>query len=152
MSINARYRTDRTRETEGVVINYRDLDGNVLAWFKCRRPGGRNVEFQKTLNRHLRKHRQELESLEEKDQEELLQKIQAEVYADAVILDWGGDIEGPNGENPAECNRENIVWLFAEDCPDLFENLRFRLDRKSTWQPEDREAAVKNSETASGTS
>ena len=152
MSINSLYRTDESREVDGVTINYEDnATGGVLCWFKCRRPGGRNVDFQAAINRKLRKHRQELQGMGDEAQEKLMRKIQAEAYAETVILDWGGDIEGPNGEAPPECTQENIVWLFTEDCPDLFENLQTRLSFRNTWRPEDKEAAAKNSETASGT-
>ena len=152
MSINSQYRTDKRRETEGVVIKYTDSDGNVICWFRCRRPGGRNIEFQKTLNRYLREHREELQTLSDQEREALLAKIQVKVYAESVILEWGGDIEGPNGEVPPECNFDNIFWLFYEDCPDLFENLQIRLSTRSTWKRADKEAAAKNSEAASSTS
>ena len=104
------------------------------------------------MNKHLRRHRKNFETMDEKESADLMKEIAVEVYAESIILDWGGDIEGPNGENPPECTKENIIWLFTEDCPDLFENLRMRLDRRSTWRPEDKEAAEKNSETASVTS
>jgi len=152
MSINKQYRTDKSRETDGVTIEYADTDGNVEAWFLCRRPGGRNMDFQRALNKRLRKYREAIQEMDEEEQEDLLTKIYAEVYAETVILDWGGDIEGPDGTNPAECTQENIVWLFHEDCPDLFENLQMRLGRRNIWQPEDKEAAEKNSETVSSTS
>ncbi len=153
MSINDLYRTDESCEINGVPINYEDqVTGEILCWFKCRRPGGRNTEYQKVLNRLLREHRAELQDNDEKDNEQLLNHIHAEVYAEVVILDWGGDIEGLNGSNPAECTKENIVWLFTEDCPDLFADLQNRLSRRSVWRPEDKEAATKNSEAASSTS
>jgi len=152
MSINKQYRTDKSRETDGVTIEYADTDGNVEAWFLCRRPGGRNMDFQRALNKRLRKYREAIQEMDEEEQEDLLTKIYAEVYAETVILDWGGDIDGPDGTNPAECTHENIVWLFHEDCPDLFENLQMRLGRRNIWQPEDKEAARKNSETVSSTS
>jgi len=144
VSINRQYRTDRNRETEGVTIEYTDAEGNVLAWFKCKRPGGRNAEFQKVLNKKLREHRQEMSTVDDLAKEKLLNRIYAEVFAEAVILDWGGDIEGKDGNSPAECTYENIVWLFLEDCPDLFDNLQMRLNTRQPWRPEDKEVAAKN--------
>lgn len=152
MSINSRFRTDANKENTGVTIEYTDIDGNVEAWFKCRRPGGRNTEYQKALNRLLREYRAEIQENDDKVNERLLNRIQAEVYAEVIILDWGGDIEGPDGSKPASCTKENIVWLFTEDCPDLFADLQNRLSMRSVWRPEDKAAAAKNSEAASGTS
>lgn len=154
-SLNRRYRTDQNKEVDGITIEYTDMDGNVQAWFKCRRPGGRNVDFNKALNRRLREHRKELQVLQDNPDDPKAQHVvtraYAEAYADAVILDWGGDIEGPHGVNPVPCTFDNIVWLFSVDCPDLFEDLQNQLSRRSRWQPEDKEAASKNSKAASNT-
>lgn len=149
MSINDRFRTSKDKELSGITIEYRNEKDEVEAWFKCKRPGGRNTEYQKVLNRKLREYRQDL--AQDKDNS-LQDRLIAEVFAEAVILDWGGDIEGPNGEKPPECTYENVVWLFADECPDLFESLQRRLDLRDNWQEENKRVAAKNSETASTTS
>jgi hypothetical protein len=151
MSLNKLFRTDRQKEVDGITINYTDEEGNVLAWFKCKRPGGRNVEFQKALNRRTRQHREELQDQDENEADPKFRRILAEAYADAIILDWGGDIEGPDGKTPAPCTHENIVWVLSEDCPDLFDDLRMRLSNRLAWQARQKEAASKNSKPASST-
>ena len=149
MNLNKRYKTDKSKELEGTVIDYTDDLGNVIAWFKCKRPGGRNTEFQKVFNRKLKENRQEIVANENED---LSNRILAEVFAEAVILDWGGDIEGPDGEMPAECTKENIIWLFSEEAPDLFRDLSKRLEYRSRWQAEEKAGAGKNSKPVSTTS
>lgn len=144
MSINKRFRTNKALEQDGVTIEYEE-GGEVIAWFKCRRPGGRNSLFQKNLSSKLRENRQALAADEDGSLEN---QIMAEVYADAVIVDWGGDIEGPEGENPATCTRGNVIWLFTDEAPDLFLDLQNRLNARKNWQREDE---VKNSKTASTT-
>lgn len=145
MSLNAKFRTEKTLEQEGITIEYED-DGEVLAWFKCRRPGGRNSLFTKTFSDKLRESRQALAADEDGTVEN---KLLAEVYADSVIIDWGGQIEGPDGEIPPECNPKNIVWLFTEEAPDLFRDLQNRLSIRRNWQ--NREDEAKNSKPASTT-
>lgn len=145
MSLNKKFRTDKELETEGITIEYEE-NGEVIAWIKCRRPGGRNSLFSKTLSEKIRENRQALSGDESGAVEN---RIMAEVYADAVILDWGGDIEGPDGENPAPCTRDNVIWLLTDEAPDLFRDLQDRLARRKNWQREDE---IKNSKAASATS
>jgi len=148
MSLNKLYRTSSNLEKEGVVINF-PSDDNPLAWMRCRRPGGRNVKFQKAMNARLREYRKDLQDNEGSESKEF-QKVLALVYADAVIVDWGGNIEGPDGKF-LELNHDNVVWLLTEDCPDLFLDLQRRLEVRLRWQEENRKAAGKNSQTASAT-
>lgn len=136
MSLNKLYRTDKSRELEGLTVEYVDTEGNLLAWFKCKRPGGRNHNYNLALSRKLRQNRKALHKASDAEKEEILRKIQAEVYAETIVTDWGGDLEGPNGESPMECTRDNIYWLFADDCPDLFDNLQARLNLQSLWTEE----------------
>jgi len=145
MSLNKKYKTDKGLETEGIRVEYKE-DGKVLAWFKCRRPGGRNDLFQKTMSKKFRENRQALQS---DDSGQLEVRLFAEIYAEAVVLDWGGEIEGPDGEIPAACTYDNIVWLLSEEAPDLFIDLQSRLQSRKSWQREDE---AKNSEAASATS
>ena len=145
MSLNKRFRTNKELEAQGINIEYKEGD-DVLAWFKCRRPGGRNSLYQKTWSKKLRENRQ---ALERDDAGDLDARLLAETYAEAVIVDWGGEIEGPDGTIPAECTRENIVWLFTEEAPDLFRDLQLRLQMRTNWQ--DKEGEAKNSGSASST-
>jgi len=142
MSLNKLFKTDKALETEGIVIEYKE-NGKVIAWFKCKRPGGRNSEYQRILTEKIKENRQELFG----DQTgELEKKIMAEVYAEAVILGWGGEIYDSEG-NPAVCAKDNIVWLLIDEAPDLFIDLQNRLADRDKWQ---REVETKNSRTASG--
>ena len=147
MSINSRFRTSEDREINGIVLEYTNEAGEVLAWFKCARPGGRNIEFQKSMSKRMLEFKGQLQD----GNQSLYNKILAQVFYDAVILEWGGDIEGKDGENPAELTEENVVWLFTKDCPDLFEDLQSRLEVRKQWQDEAVESAAKNSKTASAT-
>lgn len=146
MSLNKKFGTDKQLEQDGVIISYEDA-GKQIAWIKCRRPGGRNSLFQKVLNQKLRDNRQGLAADEDGS---LDHRLLVETYAEAVIVDWGGEIEGPDGEIPAACTRENAVWLFIEEAPDLFRDLQARLQSRRNWQA--REDEAKNSGAASSMS
>jgi len=146
VSLNKRFRTNKEIEEAGIRVEYKDGD-EVYAWIKCRRPGGRNSLFQKTLSKKLRENRQ---ALEQDDDGSVDNRLLAETYAEAVVVDWGGEIEGPDGEVPAACTKENIVWLLTEEAPDLFRDLQVRLQSRSNWQ--DKAGDAKNSESASSTS
>lgn len=145
MSLNKKFKTNADLEKDGVKVEYEE-NGEVIAWLKCRRPGGRNRLYQKALSRKLRENRQALAA----DHDGTLDaRILAEVYAESIVVDWGGDIEGPDGSNPCPCTFENVVWLFIEEAPDLFIDLQNRLTLRSNWQ--DREDEAKNSKTVSST-
>jgi len=145
MSLNKKYRTDETLEKEGVVVEFTE-NGEVFAWIKCRRPGGRNSLFHRVRAQKERENRQALAADEDGTLEH---RLLVETYAEAVIVDWGGNIEGPNGEIPAACTKENIVWLFTEDAFDAFRELQARLISRTNWQAKEEEA--KNSDAVSAT-
>jgi len=132
MSLNEYFRTDKSLELEGLKIEYADTEGDVLAWFKCRRPGGSNHEYPLLFSLKLREAEEDFKGMSDVQIEEAVRRIKAQVYADVIVMAWGGDIQGPDGK-VMECSKENVYWLLAEDCPDLFDDLQARLNMISNW-------------------
>lgn len=125
------YATSKTAEQDGVVQTYGDF------WIKIARAGGSNKKYAKTMERKTEKYRRAIELNKLPDEKFL--ELFIEIYAEAVVLDWGG--EGMVDENgaPIPCTREKVIEVFTQ-YPDLFSAVSKDAQRLELFQQQDSEA------------
>lgn len=114
MNVYEMFETDPNLENgDGITLDYGEFK------IKIHRAGGANTKFIKALEAMRRKHRRQLEIGSLPD--EVVAKINAELYADTVIIGWAGVTDRIGKELPF--NRENVVKVLL-DMPKLFQNIR----------------------------
>lgn len=133
------FSTDKKAEQEGVWLTYELDDGNSVE-FKVARIGRSNKNYIKVLEKKTRPHRHALSTNTMSDSK--ANKIQLEVFVEAVLLDWKGIVKEDGTE--FVCNRENAIKLFS-DLPDLYDSLKDQAEAASTFKNEELEDDAKNS-------
>lgn len=134
MSLYDLYATDPDLEKGGVILNY----GEGVR-IKIARAGGANMEFAKTLERHMRPYRKRLDTgtLDEK----VASDIFVHVFAEAVVKDWEGVTD--RAGKVLKFTVDNCVTLF-KDLPDLFADVREAAATVSNFRDAEVEDDVKN--------
>lgn len=128
------YRTSKTLEETGVVLEYGDGVEVMVA-----RAGGANRKYAKVLSRLTRPHRAAIQN--EVLDETLGQEIMYQTYAQAVVKGWKGitkDILTNNDEDAEvelECTEENIIAVFKA-LPDLYEDIKKMSDSIAMFREE----------------
>jgi len=149
MSMYSAFKTDQTKETEGVVVDF--------GQFRCtvRRAGGANKAYQKAMETIVNPYRRiiQLGTMAEGKMKELM----AEGYSKAIITNWEyqkesedglGDptwvqgIELPDG-SIGEVSPENIKAVLI-DQSDIFDMIKEVADNLRNYRTDDDEAARKN--------
>lgn len=146
MSLYKAYRTDSSMETSGIVAVY-DHQKFLLA-----RAGGANEKFKRTLAAKMKPHRHAIDN--ETMSEDTAMRIQAEVFAESVVLKaevlqvvdgketWVPGLEGPTGE-VLPFTKENLVQMFL-DLPELFADVRGLSMKAANFRRQQDEADAKN--------
>lgn len=127
MSLYEDFATDQSLESSGVVRNFGDF------WIKIARAGGSNKAYQRALKRRTDKVRRAME-LNKLPVEES-NRIMVEVYADTIVLDWGGDGMVNRDGTPLPFNRDNVVKVLT-DLPDLFLQIAKDANEADTFKAE----------------
>lgn len=153
MSMYAAFKTDPTKETEGVVVDFGE--------FRCtvRRAGGLNKAFQKTMETLVTPYRRiiQLGTMPEGKMKEIL----AEGYAKSIITkweylkvtdsedglsepksEWVVGIETPDGSIVEPTPDAIKAVLIAQ--PDIFDMIKEVADNLRNFRTDDDEAARKN--------
>ena len=127
------FRTDKTLEKEGIVLDYGDFK------IKVARAGGSNAAFQKALTSKIRPYKRQIDAGTIPD--DVAEKLFLDVYAESVVLGWEG-VTDENG-NPLPFSKENAVKLFS-DLPDLFRDVQNQAAAISNFRAEVTEDTIKN--------
>jgi hypothetical protein len=139
MSLSKQFKTDRSAETDGVVLDYGDG-----VWIRIARAGGANKKYLRALERLGRKYRRQIQL--ETLPEEVARKLFRETYAETVVLGWGGITQediGSEGDEPVEFTKANCVALF-ENLPDLFLDVQSQAQNMALFRAELDEDDAKN--------
>jgi hypothetical protein len=124
--------TDKTYETEGVVLDFGS------AKFRVRRAGGSNRKFAAAFTAKTKPHRRAMEA--GTLAEDVSARVLMEVYFEAVVIGWEGVT---NREGDAlGYNLENFVRVMT-DLPDLWNTIRAECDNIRNFQAEQVEADAK---------
>ncbi len=142
------FETDENVETAGVELDYGDF------WVLVARAGGSNRKFENIMTEVYKKHKFQLDNgLFKGDAANL--KL-AEVYADAVVLNWGskqlgaGKIPGRDGK-PIVFSRDAVVDLLVA-LPALFQDVREQASKIALFRKAALDEMVGNSAPTSTTS
>lgn len=147
MSIYDTFKTEPTVEQSGIRLKYGDTHILVA------RAGGANSKFRKVFKAKLKPFRRQIDSntMDDKDAD----RIMAEAYAEAVVLNWYGrvvdkdgvetwvpTIEGKDGSR-MDFTVENVTKLFL-DLPELFADVQLMANQAANFRAAEIEADLKN--------
>jgi hypothetical protein len=128
------FKTNKSKETEGIVLDYGSFQ------IKVARAGGSNKRFNQAVAEKLGPQQKALQN--GTLPEERIRKIMIEIHVDHVVLGWDGvtDADG----NPLEFTRENAIQLFT-DLPELFADVVEQAAKFSNFRQEVIHETAKNS-------
>jgi len=131
--------TSKSLETEGIWIEY---GGSSDAPIRIRvaRAGGANKNFSKTFERLSRPYQRAFQT--KTIDPELAERLLAEVYATAVVLEWQNVTDDEGKAIPL--SKETALKLFLE-LPDLFADLREQASNMALFREEILEEELGNS-------
>lgn len=127
--------TDAAVEQEGVVLDYGDA-----GWLRCRRAGGANVQYLKTIEKFGRKYRRQIELGILREDVATRELVQA--YASTVVID--GELRDREGKMVKLKGNRKAVEMFFTDLPDLFRDVRDQTGSIEAFRVFDREEEAKN--------
>jgi hypothetical protein len=129
------YDSDRRLEArDGVRIDIGPL------WFQCLRAGGANKKFRRVLNEKIAIYQPLI--AEGKMPDEQSERLTAELYAETVVLDWGGvTAEGKEIDYSVDA----AVEFFTSDQGfEVFEVLQAEVEKRERFKRQAAEQALKN--------
>lgn len=147
MGLRRNFKTDPTRENEGVEIEV-DINEHNKQPIKIRiaRMSKSNKRYSKRLEEVTRPHQSAIAN--ETLDEGLGNKLLREVFVDTILLGWSNlpkseltGVETDTDELPF--SRENALSLF-EELPDVYDDWEARAKKNSNFREEARKAAAKN--------
>lgn len=141
------YKTDTTKEVEGVRIEMPANDDGTVPYFVLARAGGKsNQRYQKALERNMRPVKAELrlKTLDNKRADELLMAS----FVEGSLLSWGNvpkaDVTGvETDEGYCEYSQENAKQLMTR-LPELYADLQERAADLSYFREGVDEESAKN--------
>jgi len=136
----AMFATSTEIERGGVLLDY--------GAFKIRiaRAGGANRKFASVLEAKLKPYRRQIQT--ESMDDEVATRLIIEAYAESVVIDWEGVVDGAG--TPLPFAKENVIKLFT-DLPDLFRDVQEQATKASLFRAAEVEEDEKNSATVSPT-
>lgn len=135
MGLYTRYGNNKSKELEGVWIEY--PDGVRLL---MKRAGGLNVEYRKALTEKMEPHQRTLK-LGQELADCVASGLLAQAMAETVILDWEG-VTNAQGK-PLPFTVENCVKVFT-DLPEFFLQVRFDADNRAHFALDAQDEDAKN--------
>jgi hypothetical protein len=149
MNLYQKFSTNKDAETAGVWVDYGD--GVEL---KLRRAGGRNLKYRDAHEARTTRNKRRIDmgSMSEDEARDLM----ANVYADAIVVDWrtrtGKDEDGNpiyaqavTGSDGSEVpfSRDNVFKVLS-DLPEFFKAVRVDAESVDLFRDDPREADAKN--------
>lgn len=134
MSLYSKYKTDPSKETEGVWV---DFDDNIK--LKLARAGGRNQQYLKSIERETKPYRRALQN--GTIPVEVADNIIRKVYAETVVLDWE-NVTDENGK-VLSYSKENCLKLLT-DLPEFFAEIKSVAENMEMFRAAGLEADAKN--------
>lgn len=151
MGLKKQFKTDKSLETRGIVIDYGDTRVTIA------RAGGANKRFIRLLEAKTRPLRRAIASgiLDNERSNAILR----EVYAKAVVLDWQENVgtaeepkwekgiaaedAGAEGKDLLPVTEENVIRVF-NNLPDMFADIQAQAQAGALFRDELNEAAAGN--------
>jgi hypothetical protein len=147
MGLRKNFKTDQTRENEGVEIpvDTNEHNGQPIL-IRVSRMGKSNKRYAKALEEATRPHLTAIAN--ETLDNELGNRLLREVFVDTILLGWSNlpkselsDDEKDTDDLPF--NRENALKLF-EEMPDLYDDWEARAKKAANFREVARKANAKN--------
>lgn len=142
MSLYKTFATDADLERKGVVIDYGEFRVTIA------RAGGANRRYNKVLASKARPYRRAIQT--ETLPDDIAEKIQVEVFAETVILNWETlvdgkwkqGIEGRDGKLMS-FTKENVIKI-CQELPDLFSDISDQALKATIFKVDLMEEEAKN--------
>lgn len=147
MSLRKTFKTDRTAEIDGVVIEVGINDHNQKPIkIRIARMTSSNKRYTKELNRVTKPHQSAIQN--DAMDNDLARKMLREVFADTILLGWENlpksELTGKEKDSEdLEFTRENVLAIFDE-LPDLYDDWESRASKAAAFREKEQEVAAKN--------
>lgn len=139
MSLYSQFKTDKSVEQEGVVLEYGKTDDGKIISIRIARAGGANLRYTKLLEVAIKPYRRQLQN--ETLDNNVAESITQLVYAQSIVLGWE-NVEDAEGK-PMEFTVDNCIKLF-KDLPDLWSDIQSQANRAALFRQDILEADAKN--------
>lgn len=141
MSLFNQFKTDATKENEGIEIELSEVENEdgTSPIFIIARMGKSNKAYQKALDVAIKPHRRKAELGVMKN--EVAEAVIRDVFCETVLKGWK-NVYHDDG-NPMQFNRENAITLMVE-LPELYERLQEEAKLISNFRFASLEAEAKN--------
>ena len=147
MSLRRTFKTDKTKEVEGVEIPVgMNEHNNQPIKIRISRMSRSNKRYTKALEEATRPHSSAISN--ETLDNDIGSRILQEVFVDTVLLGWSNlpksELTGDEADaDELPFSRENALALF-EELPDLYDDWEGRAKKASTFRESEREKSAKN--------
>lgn len=134
MNIYELFGTDKSAETDGVVIDYGEAGKFTIA-----RSGGSNQQYKKALQNMYKANKHQIDTDTMAD--DVAEKKTLEIFVKHVLRGWEG-VKDRSGKTLA-FNEANAIKLLSE-IDDLYADLRVQAGKISNFRAAELEADAKN--------
>lgn len=147
MSLRKTFKTDRTAEVEGVVVEVavNDHNGKPIT-IRIARMSSSNKRYTKELNRVTKPHMAAIQN--DAMDNDLARKMLQKVFVDTILLGWSNlpksELTGVETDTEElEFTPENALALF-EEMPDLYDDWESRAQKAAAFREQEREVNAGN--------
>lgn len=146
MNLYTMFKTDEKHEKQGVWIEYgrtaptAEAPEGLPIRIKLARAGGKNVGFNKALEKATRPYRKQIQAGSVST--ETIEALYRECMVDHVIIGWENVSDATGAVLPY--NRANVLRVLT-DLPDLYRDLKEQSNDMSLFREEEREVDLGNS-------
>lgn len=146
MSLRKTFGTDKSKETEGVKVEYAPNKDGSVPTFIIARMGGANKRYAKALDVAVRPYRAMLQA--NRLDAEIADSVFKDVFINTCLLGWenvlAADMTGNEAdEGFAQFTPAGAKQLFT-NLPDLYQDLQAKAQAGSTFNEELAEESAKN--------
>lgn len=139
MSLYSLFATDKTKEVDGVAIQYAQNEDGTIPTFYVARMGGGNTKYSLAIKRLTKKYKRQIQL--DNLPEEQMTDIAMHAFVEGVLRGWE-NIQGKDGKN-MEYTANNAISLFKA-LPDLFNDLVGQANDIELFKSHEMENDIKN--------
>lgn len=139
MSLFSQFETDKTKEVEGVAVNYAPNDDGTIPTFYVARIGGGNTKYSAAIKRLSKKYKRQIQLDTLPDEQ--MTEIAMLAFVEGALRGWE-NIQDQDGKN-IEYTIDNAISLF-KTLPDLFNDLISQANDIELFKTQSLEKDIKN--------
>lgn len=140
MNLYKTFKTDKTLEQQGILVEYGTNSKDQPITFRVARAGGANAAYNRQIEVKLKPYRKQVQT--DSLERSILDRIVKDAFVEHVVLGWDG-VEDEAG-NPLPFSKENMSKLFT-DLPDLYADIQEQSMKWVLYRQDVNEGDSKNS-------